>query len=149
MPTTLKLTARSCTYFGDSQVFTLQSGEIDAEWRWIEPFLSRVPRYDFELEEVRADLSAGKAQLWGAHDGSQVLGIWLTRIENTPSKRFGVLWIAAGEPLEAGLELYLKHTEPWLKEQGCELVRIEGRKGWGAVLPGYEERARVFVKEFR
>jgi hypothetical protein len=29
---------------------------------------------------------------------------------------------------------------------GCIAMRIPGRKGWGRVFPGYEERYRVFEK---
>lgn len=145
MRTTLKLIEPSSTSFG-AEVFTLQSSEIEAEWPWVEKFLARVPRYDWTEQEVKADLVAGKAQLWGAIEGTRVLGIWITRIENSPT-RFGVLWIASGEPLEVGLALYAKYTEPWFKEMGCEYVKIDGRKGWGRVLTEYREVARVFLRD--
>ncbi len=61
--------------------------------------------------------------------------------------RIGLLWIAAGEGLEVGLELYRRYTEPWLKEMGCTHLKIEGRAGWGRILSDYEEKARVFIKE--
>lgn len=135
-----------------AEIFTLQSHQILDNWHWIERFLERVERPDWTMGEVYEDLVNARAQLWGAAGGTGepfIKGIWITRLENTPSKRIGVLWIAAGEPLSEGLRLFHEHTVPWLAEMGCDSIRVEGRKGWGNVLPGFEERARVFVRELR
>jgi hypothetical protein len=85
--------------------------------------------------------------LWGMHDEGHPIAIWVTKIETTPTAVRGLLWIAAGEPLNEGLALFREHTEPWLKEKGCTFIEIVGRRGWGKVLPDYEETATVFVKE--
>lgn len=96
--------------------------------------------------EVKEALVTAHAQLWGAHDDGRVLGIWITRIENVGSRKRGLLWIAAGSPLEVGLKLYHEFTEPWLKQQGCEYVQIVGRKGWQRVLPEYREAGVILEK---
>ncbi len=138
--------------FSGARVFTLQSDQIESAWGWIRKLLERVPSYDWTEADVKRDLMEGKAQLWGATGETGeplVKGIWITRIENSHSRRWGVVWIAAGNPVEEGLELFQKHTEPWFKSMGCEAVHIYGRAGWQKVLPGYEEKARVLVKELR
>lgn len=138
--------------YHSATVFTLQREDIEAAWWWIEKFLRKVEAWDWTPDEVKADLLEGKAQLWGSFgEGANPLikAIWVTRIENTQTKRFGLVWIAAGEGLEEGLKLYQDHTEPWFETQGCEFVQVNGRSGWVKVLKGYEERARVLVKDLR
>lgn len=129
-------------------VFTLQSSEINDNWHWIEPFLRRIEDPGWDALDVRRELLNGKAQLWGMADPIPT-AIWITRIENSYSRRWGLLWIAAGDSLAEGLELYREHTEPWLMSQGCEFVEVAGRKGWAKVLPDYEQSAVVLVKRFK
>lgn len=118
-----------------ADVFTLHSYEIADNWLWISSFLRRVERPDWTFENVRSELENARAQLWGAHCGGIPRGIWITRIEGDR----GLLWIAAGEPLDVGLRLFNEHTVPWLKSKGCKYVQIIGRKGWKRVLPDYED----------
>lgn len=149
MQTQALQTAHSSCSFG-VDVFTLQSSEIERAWPWIEKFLDRVPAHDWEPEDVKRDLMAAKAQLWGAIGAPgdpYIKGIWVTRIERSHSKTYGTLWIASGSPLDDGLRLYREHTEPWLKEKGCEFVQIFGRAGWGKVLKDFREVGRVYVKD--
>jgi hypothetical protein len=126
-----------------AEAFTLLSYDIAENWRWIELFLQRVKRPDWTLGNVRTELEAARAQLWGMREGDRPLGIWITRIEGSR----GLLWIAAGERLEEGLGLFNEHTVPWLKSKGCKYVQIIGRHGWKRVLPDYEDVGIVLEKE--
>ena len=128
-------------------VFTLQSHEILENWTWIEPFLERIDSPGWTAGDVQLDLMAANAQLWAFEIDGRIRGIWITKIENTPSGKRGLLWIAAGDPLEVGLRLYRVHTESWLRSKGCQWIEIIGRRGWKKVLPDYEEVATTFVKE--
>lgn len=131
-----------------ADVFTLQSHEIASHWNLIEPFLRRIKKSDWTCEEVKAELEAARAQLWGFHAEAHVIGILITKLEETSAGLRGLLWIAAGEPLEAGLQIYRAHIEPWLKAKGCKYAQILGRKGWARVLPDYENVGVVLIKEF-
>jgi hypothetical protein len=133
----------------DIGVFTLQSDEIESAWGWIERFLSKVPSYDWTVPDVKRDLLSAKAQLWGLiGEKPLVQGIVVTRIEDYYEKRYGVIWIASGSGIEEGMPL-LDHIEKWFIYRGCGFSQVVGRKGWGKVLPGYEERARVYTKELK
>lgn len=132
-----------------AEVFTLQSYEIDSNWEWISRFLARVKDAEWKQGDVRTALKERKAQLWGARDGATPLGLWITKLEWSGDTPFGLVWIAAGEPLEAGLELYREHTEPWFKAKGCEHVSIYGRSGWLKVLPDYKECGVILTKDLR
>jgi hypothetical protein len=133
----------------EAECFTLTASDIEPNWDWIESFLLMVDRFDWTLEDVRADLESGEAQLWGIKEGDEVLGIWITKIQKSRSLTWGLLWICAGAPLDVGVEFYRRYTEPWFIEKGCDFIEIAGRPGWGKVFTDYNETARMFVKELR
>jgi hypothetical protein len=146
MPTTPKLTARSCTSFG-ADVLTLQSYEIDDHWFWIERLLRRVENPDWTLAQVKTDLKSAKAQVWVLADGAPS-GLVVTRIENFHETRWGLVWIAAGDGLEH-VPMMLGEIERWFRSMGCKRSEIAGRKGWERVLPDYQFKAVVMFKELR
>lgn len=122
-------------------IFTLQSHEIAAHWHLIEPFL--FDHYEWTPEQVRTELEGARAQLWCIGKNS-IEGIIVTQLQGP----IGLLWIASGRGLDEGKEL-LEHIERWMKERGVRDIKIEGRRGWGRVLEGYEEKATVFMKRLQ
>ena len=135
----------SCT-LGEAKVFTLQPDQIDNFRKTIVNFLLMIDNPDWLPDQVIFALKEAKAQCWGLAENGVIKGIWITRIEETASARFGFVWIAAGKGLDAGVPLFLDCTEQWFREKDCEYVEIVGRRGWGKVLPGYCERAVIFRK---
>lgn len=131
---------------GSAQLFVVPSAQVRAAWPEIERCLSRVQDVPWDLVDVQLELEEGRAQAWGMREGNRVLGFWITRIENSWTHKFGVVWITAGEGLDVGLPAYREHIEPWLWSQGCEYIEIHGRRGWKRVLPDYEEAAVVLRK---
>lgn len=97
-------------------------------------------------DQVIQQLLDGKAQLWGIADGQKMTGIWITRIEECATGRFGLVWIAAGKGLEQGVPKFLECTEAWFREMGCEYIEINGRKGWARVLPGFKQHSVILRK---
>lgn len=128
------------------EIFWVRRHEIPAAWPEIEKHISRVEHRDWDVEDVLEELEAGRAQAWGLRS-DQVMGFWITRIENTYSKKFGLVWITAGTGMDVALPVYREFIEPWFWEQGCQWIEIHGRKGWKRVMPDYEERAVILVKE--
>lgn len=120
-------------------IFAFQSGDISAHWHLIEPFL--FDHYEWTRDEVREALESAQAQCWGIQEDGEIKGVVITRTRPP----MGWLWIASGKGLEPGLEL-LTVIESWMREQGCTQVYLEGRRGWGRTLEGYEEKATVFLK---
>jgi hypothetical protein len=130
-----------------SEVFTLQSYEIDQNWGWICGYLETVDDAPWEPEDVRDDLLNERAQLWSVHAGGHPLGVVITKLGKVGETPCGNIWIAAGSALADGLKLLSDHIEPWFKAKGCKFVEVGGRKGWGKVLPDYRETGRIFVKD--
>ena len=110
--------------------------------------LGRVEGRAWDIEDVLHELEEGRALAWGMRRGPEVLGFWITRVENTWTHKYGLVWIVAGTGLEVGLPAYREVIEPWFWSQGCEWIEINGRKGWKRVLPEYEESA-VVLRRYR
>ena len=146
MQTQQLLTGPSITQEG-AELFTLKADQIGDYWPTIVSFLLMVHNRDWLLDQVLTALTEAKAQLWGIARNGIIKGVWITRIDETASARFGFVWIAAGEGLDAGVPLFLDCTEQWFREKECEYIEIVGRRGWGRVLPGYHERAVIFRKD--
>lgn len=115
-------------------------------WPHIAAFIGRITDAPWSLEDVRLALIDAKAQAWGMRSGDDVLGFWITRIDNTHTRTYGLVWITAGDALHAGLPVYREIIEPWFWSQGCEWIELQGRKGWKRVMPDYEETAVILRK---
>lgn len=85
--------------------------------------------------------------MWGIQKDGKATAIVVTALGKIGETPTGLVWIASGHELENGLSMLEKHIEPWFREKGCKLIEINGRKGWGRMLPEYRELSRVFVKE--
>lgn len=129
-----------------AEQFCVPSDQLEAAWPEIARLVSRVTNLPWSLDDVFAELADKRAQCFGIRDRDEVIGIVITRIENTPSHRFGVIWIAAGVAHEAAFAMLRETIEPWMFEQGCEWVELQGRKGWQKLLPDYEFGSVVLRK---
>ena len=128
---------------GGSEIFVVPRDQVDVAWPEIEKHIARI---EVDPRDVYADLKECRAQAWGLRS-DRVLGFWLTRIENTAHHRYGLVWLCAGDLIEAGLiHMYQFHVEPWFWSEGCEWIEIHGRKGWQRLLPEYEAKTVKLVK---
>jgi hypothetical protein len=125
-----------------AEVFTLEAKDIGQYWPAIINFLLKVENPDWTTDQVYESLINKDSQLWGMTENHKITGILITRIERA-QHLYGLIWIAASEGENAGLEkgipLYLSCVEGWMRDLGCKEIRIHGRRGWKRVLPGFEE----------
>lgn len=120
--------------------------EVPAAQSELTRHLERVTPRAWDIEDVIQELEEGRALAWGLRRGPEVMGFWITRIENTWTRKYGLVWIVAGTGLDEGLPFYRDVIEPWFWSQGCEWIEVNGRKGWKRVLPDYDEQAVVLRK---
>lgn len=130
----------------DVSVFCMRKDEVPVAWPEIERCLSRVRDVPWSLSDVRRYLESGHALAWGLRRGSEVLGFWITRVEDDLAAKYGLVWICAGAGIDMGLPVYFGVIEPWFWSQGCQWIDINGRKGWKRVMPEYEEVAVTLRK---
>lgn len=131
--------------FDGAELFVVPSDQVGDAWPEIKRHIERIEDAPWSPADVLRELLSGKALAWGMR-ADHVLGFWITRIENTWTRRFAVVWIVAGTGIEFGLPAYREVIEPWLFNQGAEWIEVHGRKGWKRVLPDYQESAVVLRK---
>lgn len=75
------------------------------------------------FEDVAAEITAGKLQLWPGENSAVV-----TRIVEHPQKRTLHFFLAGGNlaELEAMLPIIIK----WGRSRGCTQASLSGRRGW-------------------
>jgi hypothetical protein len=131
------------------RLLTVQSHEIDAWWPHVERHIQRWVDYDetWTAEGIREELKAARAQLWCIHK-DEIVGVWVTRIENTDSSCIGLVWGCAGDlgPYKDELVSLFGIVEDWFRSLGCKFVDWSGREGWAKIFPDYERHAVVLRK---
>jgi hypothetical protein len=118
----------------------MNRNEFERVWHWL---AAAVIRYGdtHSKEDVWGAITRGTAQLHPLPNGAIV-----TSIENYPSGRKEMrCWLAGGNLRE--IQAYEPTLCRWAKEEGCHVMAIVGRRGWGKSLDGYNETAVVLTKE--
>ena len=96
---------------------------------------------------------AAQAQLWIIWDPvgeGEVVGVMVTELLDQGESRVVRHFLTATDPGVLALcnvEQILEPIERWAREQGAVAMICEGRRGWGRLLKGYDEVARVWEKE--
>lgn len=132
-----------------AEAFVVPSDQVEVAWPEISRIVSRVTDLPWSLDDIKTELLERRAQVFGIREGTEVLGVVLTRIERTPSRTYGLIWLAAGSGISAGFKMLREYIEPWLfDEMGCEWVELMGRKGWQKLMPDYEF-AGITLRKYR
>lgn len=117
-----------------------------ADWprcaAWLDAALAHAGR-THSLDDVRALIDAGEAQLWAGTGAAMV-----TLVEDDPGERRLLIWLAGGELTEL-TEALLPQAERWAKARGCRRMLVIGRPGWERALKpqGFAPLARLIAKE--
>lgn len=129
------------------RAFVVPSYQVGAAWPSISLVVSRVTNFPYTLDEIRTELEERRAQAWGIREGDEIRCVLITRVESTPSRTYGLVWLTAGSGILEGLRLFREYIEPWFfEEKGCQWIELVGRKGWSKILPEYEEAGVRLVK---
>lgn len=75
-----------------------------------------------------------------------ILAAASTRLQRTDASKVCVVTACAGNGMPRWLGL-LGRIEEFARDEGCNCVRIYGRKGWLRALDGYEQRHVILDKE--
>lgn len=123
---------------------------MDQWWPRVAHHIQRWLEFDgaWTADGVKEELKAARAQLWCMYSNDAVVGIWVTRIENTDSTRIGLVWGCAGDFArykDDSIALY-GVIEDWFREKGCKFVDWSGREGWMKLFPDYKRHAVVMRK---
>jgi hypothetical protein len=115
---------------------------LRTEFARCRPWLEAALAHDIgthSIDDVRADIESGRAQLWPGVNAAMV-----TNIETYPHAKVCRGWLSGGDLAE------IVATEPkvrdWATRQGCGAVMIVGRRGWARVFPGYRETHAIVTR---
>ena len=95
-----------------------------------------------DFESVKADVLNGDALAWLVWNDPYLTGVVVTQI----SGKVCFIVACGGDGILRTLPL-LSIIEQYAKAEGCERMRIMGRKGWMRALPEYRAHRVVLEKD--
>lgn len=101
------------------------------EWDRCKEWISWALDGTYAIEDVEAELEAGRAQFWPLERSAAV-----TRIHDYPQASVLRIWLAGGDMQDLLANVW--RLEEYAKETNCTAIEIEGRKGWERVMPDFE-----------
>lgn len=113
-------------------------------WELLKPAVARNGLYT--EESLRIGLATGEMQLWCAEENGEMTMALVTEISVFPARKQCTLMFIGGGALDQCLP-FLETIEAWARENGCERIVVDGRRGWLRKLKNYFERNVVLVKD--
>ena len=136
----------------DIELICVDPKRVHEIWPLAEPLLRRaIARTGLSaFRDIEREILCGNALLWLAVEGERskvaILAAASTRLQRTDTGKVCVITACAGKDMPRWLNL-ISRIEEFARAEGCNCVRIYGRKGWLRALEGYEQRYVVLDKE--
>jgi hypothetical protein len=120
------------------QLFCIDPLRVHGFWPHVAPLLqAAILRTDLtHFDEIESDVLAGRSLLWLAWSG-QIEAPATTVLTRANAGKVCVLTACGGNAMSRWLPL-LERIEAYAKAEGCDRLRIFGRKGWHRMLTQYE-----------
>jgi hypothetical protein len=100
---------------------------------------------DTPLSEVESDVMAGRGLLWLVVEDRQVLAAVTTHLETVKGIKVCTISSCAGGPIEKIMP-FIGRLEQYGRDEKCQRMRVNGRRGWGKLLKDYELTQTVLEK---
>lgn len=130
-----------------AQLVCVDPDHVREVWPLVAPLIQRaiVTTGLSAFASIERDILLGTSLLWLAWDGSVIEAAAATSLQQTDAGKICIITACAGAGMTRWLRL-IRGIEAYAQAEGCHCVRIFGRKGWGRVLDGYEERYAIIDK---
>lgn len=130
-----------------AEVVCVDPKQIGPFWERAAPWIkSAMERGDLgTFIDVEQDVLTGGALLWLIWEAPIVLGATVTQIITQDDRKICMIVACGGEDAQSWVHLISK-IETYAKTEGCELMRIIGRRGWIKILPDYRESRTILEK---
>lgn len=91
---------------------------------------------DDNVEFLKADVDAGRQRIWIVWDGHGIIAAAATKLVDMPAKRLCIITACGGGQLSkwAGFKASF---EDYARAEGCDAIRLMGRRGWQDVFSDY------------
>ena len=94
---------------------------------------------DYTVEDIEGFIASGACALWTEGDS-----VMVTEFVISPRLATLHVFLAAGSWKD--IALLKPKVEEWAKQQGCDMIGLTGRPGWGRLLPDYKLVTDTFVR---
>lgn len=124
------------------RLFALDASQVSETWEDYAHLFERFERKfgDISASQICDAARLGTMQLWGLQDEDEVHAVVATEICRTAGAPLCVIRIACGGARVPMQERLLDEIGKWAShEQGCERVRIYGRRGWLRRFPRFKQ----------
>lgn len=105
--------------------------------RWLAPAMA-LECSDDDITALKRDLDVGAALLWIVWDGEALIGAVATKITSVPRRKICNIVACGGTRVREWIKL-VAEIERYARAEGCDAVRLTGRRGWKRILPEYRE----------
>jgi len=129
------------------QLVCVNPADVEKLWTRIETPLRRaIDRTQLsDFASCEAALFTGSHLLWLAIEGEKIEAMATTELAKIGERKICTIVPCSGEEREHWLPL-IAGLEKFAKDEGCDAMRIYGRKGWQRVLDGYRVENVVMEK---
>lgn len=90
-----------------------------------------------DWQEIEDSVLDGDALLWFAWDGHKIIAAASTSLSKPNGRLICTLTACGGENMKQWFPL-LEKIEAYARDEGCDCVRVYGRKGWLRALKDYQ-----------
>jgi len=121
--------------------------QIEDIWVKVSPMLEKALNKnpgDLDIDDVRDKMFSGEYLLMCAVEGEDILASFAVEIFSEKRKKANIV-LCGGEQIDEWLTPFMNVIKPLVKEQGCDVLTIMGRKGWERKMKpfGFCETARI------
>lgn len=130
-----------------AELYCLPPSVIPEVWREVDRLLRPAMQRTGEMpmRDLLGALLNGRFLLWVAV-GERLEAVAVTEVAETTVGKVCVVVACGGSKLKRWIGL-LNGIEQYAQAEGCERMRIYGRKGWVRVLPAYKAKRVILEKE--
>jgi len=129
------------------QLVCVNPADVEKLWTKIErPLRRAIDRTQLsDFASCETALFTGSHLLWLAIEGEKIEAMATTELAKIGERKICTIVACSGEEREHWLPL-IAGLEKFAKDEGCDAMRIYGRKGWQRVLDGYRVENVVMEK---
>lgn len=129
------------------KLLCISPGDVKKFWRHVRPFIIEAMfRGGGEYKGVKQSVFSGVDNLWIAWDGARIIAAAITSLGTINDEKTCTIVACGGDDWPKFGHL-IEGLEKFAKDEGCTVVRINGRRGWQRALTGYDLQSVVLRKE--
>jgi hypothetical protein len=135
------------TLSASAEAVCVDPKQVTCVWECVKHWIKRaMERGDLgTFDAVEDDVITGQALLWLVWSDPEIQGAAVTQIVTTQNSKVCMITACGGENMRLWLPL-IEKIEGYARDEGCDAVRILGRKGWMRVLKDYRAPAVILER---